>query len=634
MSAIYGIINFDGRPVNPEDFEVMGKELNHWGHEGTQTYVDGDVALGLKLTCVSPESKYEKQPLEYGPWLILMAGRFFQREKLAQQIGIADIDLSRTPDSYVLAKAYEKWGENCVQHFLGEFTFFIWDTKKQVAFAASDHISQFPLFYYWQNQTLAFATSLNAIYNLSFVAKEQDIEFSLERSINPFLEQREKTHIKEIQVLPLGHSIKFALHLKQLHHYWKPEFKGYRKTTVEETARDMLALIAQCVADRIRTEYPVFSSLSGGLDSSTITCLAARQLAANGRPLYTSGFVLPKERYDKVGDELPYMMAVVAQESNIEFEPTTATIPSLEKVLSDAHKLLLPPQFKPDYWGEMSRIAASKNARVMLTGYLGDDTVSRKPRNHIAELIRNGKICLAWKLNRQIGHNSGWSKYVQYKQYAKELKRAFPKLIRTYNSKQHLDTDWFKARFLEFINPKYHDKALIWLFKRDEIGSVMNSWRTLDVLNLVANQGHNLGNYHTNIIHHQNGMYCSHVFTDKRLIDFCLSVPPEHWLYNGISRGLLRLATVGILPEKIRLRKSKGFLLYESRDFYNHNLAKIKARIESIELSEQYKMINFINLKRHLQYNNESISSDDLIKLNNILLPILSEIIGAKPVPN
>ncbi len=131
MSAIFGILRFDGGAVDPRDLERMGNALAHRGPDGCKFEVDGAIGLGHCLMRVNQEDLFEAQPLrDAEAELTLVADcRIDNREELAGLFGIGAAELRDMPDSALVLRAYKTWGNDCAEHLLGDFTFAVWDGR-------------------------------------------------------------------------------------------------------------------------------------------------------------------------------------------------------------------------------------------------------------------------------------------------------------------------------------------------------------------------------------------------------------------------------------------------------------------------------------------------------------------------
>ena len=144
MSAIFGILRFDGRDASPGDLERMGNVLAHRGPDGRKFVVDGPIGLGHGLMRVNNEDLFEAQPLRNrAAGLTLVADcRIDNREELAEAFGLSAADIRDMPDSAFVLHAYRKWGEDCVEHLLGDFAFAVWDSHAKKLVLVRDHMGQ------------------------------------------------------------------------------------------------------------------------------------------------------------------------------------------------------------------------------------------------------------------------------------------------------------------------------------------------------------------------------------------------------------------------------------------------------------------------------------------------------------
>ena len=130
MSAISGIFYRDGRTVKPELIKKMNNKLSHRGPDGSAIWHNNQVALGHQMLFTTPESLHEKLPFhdEKAGLIITADARIDNRKELSEELDIENIE--EVSDSYFILKSYEKWGEKCPEHLLGDFAFAIWDENR------------------------------------------------------------------------------------------------------------------------------------------------------------------------------------------------------------------------------------------------------------------------------------------------------------------------------------------------------------------------------------------------------------------------------------------------------------------------------------------------------------------------
>lgn len=165
MSAIFGILRFDGGAVSARELERMGKTLAHRGPDGRKYRVDGAIGLGHCLMQVNQEDLFEAQPLHDREEDIVLAAdlRLDNRAELAAAFGLDAANLCDLPDSALVLRAYKQWGDDCAGHLLGDFTFAIWDGRTKKLLLGRDHMGQRYVHYHRGKGFFAFATEIKAL---------------------------------------------------------------------------------------------------------------------------------------------------------------------------------------------------------------------------------------------------------------------------------------------------------------------------------------------------------------------------------------------------------------------------------------------------------------------------------------
>ena len=173
MSAIFGILCFDGGEVSPGELERMGNTLAHRGPDGRKFVVNDPVGLGHCLMRVNREDAFERQPLiDREASLTLVADcRIDNREQLSSEFGLS-ADTRDMPDSAFILAAYKKWGENCAEHLLGDFAFALWDAREKKLVLGRDHMGQRCVHYHHGKNFFAFATEIKALWAVPDVPRE------------------------------------------------------------------------------------------------------------------------------------------------------------------------------------------------------------------------------------------------------------------------------------------------------------------------------------------------------------------------------------------------------------------------------------------------------------------------------
>lgn len=177
MSAIAGMIDWRGAPAGPAVRKALAALASH-GRDGEGFWDGGDVALGWRQTILHAEDRADRQPLTGGGgrFKLVFDGRIDNREELARALALAPERARDWPDSAYVLAAFEKWGEGCVPHLLGDFAFAVWDAEKRELFLARDHIGTRPLYFFRGEHFLMFATAPSALFSNQGVPCDIDDE--------------------------------------------------------------------------------------------------------------------------------------------------------------------------------------------------------------------------------------------------------------------------------------------------------------------------------------------------------------------------------------------------------------------------------------------------------------------------
>jgi asparagine synthase (glutamine-hydrolysing) len=287
MSGIAGFYNLDGRPAESSFLERMTETIVHRGPDGTGRWINGPVGFGNLMLQTTPELANEKQPLtnENATLCLTMDGRIDNRLELRGTLESKGFPCRDTTDAELVLRAYECWAEDCPRQFLGDFAFAIWDTRKQQLFCARDHVGVRPLYYHCSGSLFAFGSEIRAILALPTIPRRLNesrvVDFLVEELDR---EDEESTFYQDVLRLPAGHSLTVGPGRFALRDYWDlnapPILKLKSLMEYGEAFREVFVEAVRC---RLRSTHPVGSTLSGGLDSSSVVCTTRELLASELR---------------------------------------------------------------------------------------------------------------------------------------------------------------------------------------------------------------------------------------------------------------------------------------------------------------------------------------------------------------
>ncbi len=287
MSGIVGIVHFDGAPVDRTLLRRMTNFMSFRGPDEQRVWVDGNAGFGHALLRATEESGRESQPftLDGQMWIVADARVDAQADLIRELAARGEHVDQGVTDVELLLRAYGTWGEECVEHLLGDFAFAVWDGPRRRLFCARDHFGVKPLFYAQVGHTVIFSTTLDCIRQHPAVsAKLNDL------AIADFLlfdlnQDPATTSFAGIQRVPPAHRAAWSARGLRMSRYWTLPIDEpvYFKRLDDYTDR-FKELLDMAVSDRLRTDQ-VAIFMSGGLDSPALAataCKILRSRSSNG----------------------------------------------------------------------------------------------------------------------------------------------------------------------------------------------------------------------------------------------------------------------------------------------------------------------------------------------------------------
>ena len=597
MSGIAGIYRLDGSPVKSENLHRMIDILAHRGPDGADSWCDRAIGLGHRMLWSTPESLLEKLPFTKGDLTITADVRIDNRSELIPQLNLGNRLPEKITDSEVILAAYEKWGDRCPEELLGDFAFAIWDSCKQQLFCARDHFGVKPFYYYASESLFIFATEIKALFCVSDVP----------RQINPLrmgdyllgmFHDTAMTSYQEVFRLPPAHRMTVCATGVELSSYWELDpTRTLPPASNEEYALQLQEIFTEAVNCRLRSAYPIGSTLSGGLDSSSITCVARNLLKQKARePLHTFSAV-----FDSMPecDERSYTKPIFEQGGLlphfVQGNHQTA-LENIEKMFWHQDEAFYAPNWFMNWplYAEMQQ----QGVRIMLDGSDGDNAVS-KGYGLPNELAAAGRWLeftrQVWKLS-EVSPLPFWKVLWSYFYH--------------YNLKQFVERHWLlrgfrKAVVFVFSNRKVNerrqrDKLLSPKFsKKMKMTEREQEWRKTqghDGLSERQRQYRNLVKQGTESFALEMmdktvaafNIEPRYPFWDKRLIEFCLALPAEQKLHDGWDRVVMRRAMSGILPTEVQWRHGKTDFSVNLTNSLVDNPQTLTEALTSLDFAEAY----------------------------------------------
>jgi asparagine synthase (glutamine-hydrolysing) len=562
MSAIAGLLHFTGEPAARRDLERMANALSAYGPDRTGVAVAGSVGLAHVLMRTTPEDQFEQQPLRGASGVLMTADlRLDNRDDILDRLGINRTDALAWPDSRIVLAAWEKFGDAVWPALRGPFAVAIWNPRDGKLTLARDHLGLNVVMWHKNERFFAFATMPKGLFALADVPREVN-----EEKLADFLVlnhgELTTTFYRNIFRLAPAHVATIDRHGGfSERRYWSPyEIKPVRLPSNEAYAENLRACLDRAVRRQLRSATPVGCYLSGGLDSSSIAALAARALGENGQRLAAFTGV-PRKGFDNFvsgsayTDETPYVEAIKAAVGNID---VTYLYSDEHDDFAEIDRVSLAfeyPVRNPMMLGlnlAIPRLARAQNRRVLLAGEQGNYTVSWDGWSQPAQHLRHGRLVLAYRQYRLFYRNSGHSRWT-----------AFRKLfIDPLWSDQWLDwSDRRRGRSMPWshhsaIRPEFAAEMQVEARARTS-GHDFRYRRRYNERSAWLLAADFLGDWYA-AVKAMYGVETRIPVADIDVVEYCLGVPAEQYLVEGIDRSLIRRAMWGLLPPLVLTSRRVG----------------------------------------------------------------------------
>ncbi len=631
MSAIFGVYNRFGEAVASRLLEGMSNVLSHRGSDGSGIWNDGLVGFGHRMKRTTPEAQNETLPLinSDSTLAITADARLDNRDELIYLIGSFGRPHALITDSDLILASYEKWGEGCAEHLLGDFAFAIWDSRKRQLYCARDHFGVKPFYYHLSEKLFVFASEIKALLLSSGVPRRIN-EIRLVNHLRSRFEDKVSTFYADILRLRPGHAMTIGQEGNNTFSYWSLELgQELKLKSDEEYAEALSGHFTEAVRCRLRSSVPLGTMLSGGIDSSSITCMARRLLAENGgaKQLHTFSAVFDDV---KECDEREFMNTVISGNS---IRPHFAIADKYGPFV-DVDKMLQ-VQDEPLYSGNLYlnwlsyKKAQDQGVKVILDGFDGDNTISHglgyftelahgRRWMKLASEVRafSKKINMPWaeafwswfwffELNPMISGNRLASR-------ARSGVRRVKRKVGIGKQPANLARNFSSSVGL---NPVFETKVASWEAERTKNPSKPRTERETHLRNLLDNGSP----FVLEVLDRASGAFSVEMrfpFWDKRLIEFCLSVPAEQKIKNGWTRVIMRRAMTGILPPEIQWRPGKT----DMTPSFNYGFLKFgRGLMKKFIIDDPETIVDYIDIKSlreaHGRFLNSQASDNDIMAI-------------------
>jgi asparagine synthase (glutamine-hydrolysing) len=554
MSGIFGMVDRRGDPVSAQMLETMRGVMTAWGPDGGKLLLDGAAGFGQMRRFTTPEARQERMPVKSGDRFpsvkdrrnctFTAAGRLDNRDEIIRLLSVPPCPTA-IPDSELMLRAYQEWGDTCTTRLYGDWAFAAWHQEEQRLFLARDHQGHTALYYHAHPRFFLFSSSRQALLDLNLSPREMDELYLAQVLVASPAYHGERTVYRPIKRLPPAHSLTLTPGHLSTNRYWRLEDTAELHLPRREDYLDAFTeLFDEAVRCRLRSDKSIAVSLSGGLDSGAVAATAAKFLDKEERlTAFCSVPVSDTGRYvrKRFGDESAFARKTACHCGNIDLYQITADAISPIQAIRTMLAINNEPAHAAGnfYWLQAIRQAArSHGSGVLLTGQMGNAGISWP-----------GSV-FSQSTAFQLRH-LGWRSWVR----ERAKMHLPPSLLAVCRQLRHPSP---AGGTLSAVHPV--------LARRLNLAERLMSDSALQPQTPVAKRcqiimpGRSLGGFR----HAENGVaYGLEIrdpTADARLLAFTLSVPDHVFMdpETGLDRWLVREAMKGRLPDEVRLNRRRG----------------------------------------------------------------------------
>ena len=547
MSVQFGRWNVDGKPVDQTYLAKVKPILAPYGPDDEGSYATTNLSILYRAFHTTKESRRESQPHVGSSGAILTwDGRLDNRAELIGQLG--NLVIARSTDLEIASAAYEYWGEECFAMLIGDWALSIWNPHTRSLILAKDPIGTRHLYYSFDDKQVSWSTILDPLVLLagkSFALCEEYMAgwFSMfpAAHLTPYV---------GIHSVPPSSSVLIRSGKHTVRKYWDFDpGKRIRYSTDAEYEEHFRTVFAEAVRRKLRSDSPILAELSGGLDSSSIVCMADTLIARDAGETPRLDTLSYYDDSEPNWNESPYFTKVEEKRGRTGCHIDLASQESLRLQLKSDRFAST-----PGFGGRRSEAAeqftthlTSNGYRVVLSGIGGDEVTGGVPtptpeledllaRAKFRDLARRLKV---WALNKR----RPW-----FYLFLEAARRFFPPAL-VGVPKNNRPAGWLNPAFVTRNRPALQGyESRLNLF-----GPLPSFQENVYALEALRRQ---LG---CDALSSEPPYEKRYPYLDRALLEFMYAIPREQLVRPGQRRSLMRRALVGIVPDQLLNRKRKAY---------------------------------------------------------------------------
>jgi asparagine synthase (glutamine-hydrolysing) len=608
MSAIAGLLRFDGEMIDRRSLERAANALVQFGPDRSGIFAGENVGLVHTLMRMTPEDRFDRQPERAPSGALITADlRLDNRDDVLAHIGVTPRVAEPWSDARVLLTAWEKLGDEVWPLLRGPFAAAIWDPRERVLTLARDQLGLNVVMWHKSDRLFAFATMPNGLFALADVPRELSEEKLADFLVLNHADLATTLYRNVFRLLPAHVMRVTADGVVSTRRYWSPtDIAPVRRGSDADYAEGLRDHLDHAVRRQMRSVHPIGCLLSGGLDSSSVSVLAARVLAERNERLAAFTGV-PRQGFDgevapgTYADETSYVGAIARAAGNIDVTYVRNDARDDFAELERFFMALEGPVRNPSNLGwvlAILRLARTQGRRVLLGGLYGNATISWTGWSQALDHVKLGHLATAYRQWRLYYRRTPYSRWVSFRKLFVEPlmpqrvsnwadRRCHPTRIAVWQDHAAIRPDFAAAMAVEARARKTgHD--FLYRMRTDErlrgLGEVDYAGDWFAAEKAVT------------------GVEVRDPTADLDVVAYCFGVPPEQYLAEGIDRSLIRRAMWGLLPEMVLTNRLSGLQAADWYEKLGRRRGELVREVEALGASPlASRVIDLARLERALK---------------------------------
>ncbi|MCF2514332.1 asparagine synthase-related protein [Sphingomonas sp. G124] len=581
MTAIAGIISFrHDLPLEDICTSALAAQSAYGGSQTAVRRVD-EAALGIDLRALLPEDHFDRQPLWNDRYMLVADVRLDNRADIVAQLGLPLSQFVERSDAEILLLAWQCWDADCMQRIVGDFALAIYDRHRRQLTLARDIAGERPLCYRVDPEGLRFASMPSGVaahgrLNTDLAALSIQLANRLPRG---------RTCFEDIDAVPPGELVRFSAAGMTRARHWDPQQHYDRGSTAEQSSVELQDRLDGAVRARMRHRSAALAThLSSGYDSSAVAGTAAKFLKPGERMFALTSAPAPGLQQLEFRGRIPDESAIAASTAaafGIEHVIVRDSSPLVDAMLGHARFYQQPVGnvFNQGWWAKVAQTASSMGADTMLSGAAGNFTISHGGLSVLPYWLRTGHW-LHWLAEVRAAKRKNDVRWRGL------LMASFDPWLSP-QSISRIGT-WFLGapteRHIDFLRREVMDCS-------KHVSIEINGDPFQDRLAMIRSMDVGLGRKG---LLAQTGVEERDPTSDRRLVEYCLWMPPEHLLADGVYRPVARAALADRVPGQVLAQRSRG---YQGADWFARlRISDMNAIMEEISASRAGEILDLAKM--------------------------------------